>query len=287
MNSMNKSHTPELTPEVLARLRVYAELFRDDLRHEAQRSWSGVYLRGLLQDGERKSIEPMVGRVPLPAELLAIRDPEQALQQFVNQSPWDEQPVLHRYRGVMARSFASPEGIFVIDDTGFPKQGKHSVGVQHQYCGQLGKQANCQVAVTLHYVSPDGHFPAALRLFLPKSWTGSPQRLEEAGVPEPYRARRTKGEIALELLDRVRGEGLLPGHLVVTDCGYGSSRPFREGLQRRGLSYIVGVSPETVVFAEEPVWEPPGPAARPAGPGGRPGRGAPRGGGPPPPGSQK
>lgn len=265
---MNKTHTPELSPEVLSRLRSYAELFHDDLRHEAQRSWSGVYLRGLLQDGDRKSIEPMVGRVPLPAELLAIRDPEQALQQFVNQSPWDDQRLLHRYRSRMAEAFAVPEGIFVIDDTGFPKQGKHSVGVQHQYCGQLGKEANCQVAVTLHYVGPEGHFPAALRLFLPKSWTSSPQWLEAAGVPEPYRAERTKGQIALELLDQVLDEGLLPGRLVVTDCGYGASRPFREGLQRRGLSYIVGVSPETVVFTAEPVWEPPGPPARPEGTGG-------------------
>src|SRR5438876_5488429 len=107
---MNKTHTPELSSEVLGRLRVYAQLFRDDFRHEAQRSWSGVYLRGLLQEGQRKSIEPMVGRVPLPAELLTIHDPEQALQQFVNQSPWDEQAVLHRYRTVMAESFASPRG---------------------------------------------------------------------------------------------------------------------------------------------------------------------------------
>ena len=104
---------------------------------------SGVYLRGLLQDGERKSIEPMVARVPRPPELLDIQDPQQALQQFVNQSPWDEQKVWKRYRRVMAGPLASPRGIFVIDDTGFPKQGRHSVGVQRQYCGQLGKLANC------------------------------------------------------------------------------------------------------------------------------------------------
>ena len=269
---MNKTHTPELTPEVLGRLRRYAELFQEDFRHEAQRSWSGIYLRGLLQDGERKSIEPMVARVPLPAELLSIRDPEQALQQFVNQSPWDQQTVLHRYRTVMAQRFASPQGLFVIDDTGFPKQGKHSVGVQHQYCGQLGKKANCQVAVTVHYVSPNGHFPAALRLFLPKSWTDSPQRLDQAGVPEEYRSEQTKGEIALKLLDQIRSEGLLPGKLVITDGGYGASQPFRTGLEQRGLFYLAGVSPETVVFTEEPKWEPPGPAARPEGTGGRPRR---------------
>src|SRR5262249_22614979 len=91
IKSMNKTFTPELSPEVLERLRVYAAPFQAELRHQAQRSWSGVYLRGLLQDGERKSIEAMVARVPLPAELRDIQDPDQALQQFVNQSPWDTQ----------------------------------------------------------------------------------------------------------------------------------------------------------------------------------------------------
>src|SRR4051794_20539558 len=187
MTTMNKTYTPELAPEALQRLRDYAEQFQDLYRYPTQFSWSGVYLRGLLQDGERKSIEPMVDRVPRPPELLDIQDPEQALQQFVNQSPWDEQTVWKRSRGVMAGSWARPRGIFVIDDTGFPKQGKHSVGLQRQYCGQLGKKANCQVAVTAHYVSPEGHFPAALRLYLPKSWTSSPERLEAAGVPDDYR----------------------------------------------------------------------------------------------------
>jgi SRSO17 transposase len=252
---MNKTFTPELSPQVLERLRDYAELFHDDFPHQSQRAWSGVYLRGLLEDGQRKSIEPMASRVPRPPQLLDIKDPEQALQQFVNQSPWDEQKALHRYRRVMAETFASPRGIFVIDDTGFPKQGKHSVGVQHQYCGQLGKKANCQVAVTVHYVSPEGHFPTALRLFLPKSWTGSAQRLQRAGVPAEYRHEQTKGQIALELLDQVRGEGLLPGDVVITDAGYGVSQEFREGLEQRGLCYIAGVTGEMVVFTEEPRWD--------------------------------
>ena len=220
-------------------------------------AWSGAYLRGLLQDGEAEErIEPMVARVPRPlAELLDIRDPEQALQQFVNQSPWDEQKVCKRYRSVMAQSLASPQGIFVIDDTGFPKQGKHSVGVQHQYCGQLGKKANCQVAVTVHYVSPRGHFPAALRLYLPESWTNSSERLETVrGVPPQYHAVRTKGQIALELLDQIRDENLLPGNVVITDAGYGVSEDLREGLGQRQLYYIAGVTSEMVVFTEEPRW---------------------------------
>ena len=255
MNSMNKTFTPELPRDVLERLRDYAELFRDDFRHQAQRSWSGVYLRGLIQKGERKSIEPMVDRVPLPAELRDLEDPPQALQQCVNQSPWDEQKILHRYRGVMAQSFASPQGIFVIDDTGSPKQGQHSVGVHRQYCGQLGKKAHCQVAVTVHYVSPHGHFPATLRLFLPQSWTRSPQRLDEVGVPEEYRREQTKGQIALELLDQVRGEKLLPGDVIITDAAYGLSQPFRAGLEQRQLFYIAGVTAAMVVFTAEPRWD--------------------------------
>ncbi len=260
MISMSKTYTPELAPEVLGRLRDYAGHFRDLYRHAPQFAWGGVYLRGLLEDGERKSIEPMAARVPLPLELSHIKDAEQALQQFVNQSPWDEQKILSRYRGVMAASLASPQGIFVIDDTSFPKQGKHSVGVQHPYCGQLGKKANCQVAVTVHYVSPKGHFPAALRLYLPKSWIGSPKRLDAAGVPPQYRREQTKGQIALELLDQVRAEGVLPGDVILTDAGYGTSQDFREGLERRGLHYIAGVTSEMVVFTEEPRWIAPAPA---------------------------
>ena len=255
---MNTTFTPELPPEVLERLRDYAGLFCDDFRHPAQRSWSGVYLRGLIQDGQRKSIEPLIvgpNRVPLPAELRDLDDPTHALQQFVHQSPWDDQKVLPTYRTVMAKTFASPKGIWVIDDTGFPKQGRPSVGVQHQYCGPLGKEASCQVAVTVHYVSPTGHFPAALRLFWPASGTSSPERLDEVGVPEESRAVQAKGEIALELLDQVRSEGLLPGDLVITDAGYGVSQAFRAGLQQRGLFYIAGVNPEPVVFTEEPRWD--------------------------------
>jgi SRSO17 transposase len=249
MTSMSKTYTPELPPEVLERLREYSELFRDDFKFKTQHAWSGVYVRGLLQDGERKSVEPMAHRVPRPAELLPISDPDQALQQFVNQSPWDEQKVLKHFRAVMAETFADPAGIFVIDDTSFPKQGKHSVGVQRQYCGALGKRANCQVAPSVHYVSPKGHYPLAMRIYLPESWLGNPNRLDRAGVPGAERRDLSKGQIALELLDQVRSEGL-PGRLVLADAGYGVSGPFREGLAGRGLHYIVGVTDEMVVFTE-------------------------------------
>jgi SRSO17 transposase len=255
---MNRTYTPELAPDVLDRLAAYAEGFRDDFNRPRQAQWCGVYLRGLLTDGDRKSVEPMAARVPLPAGL-DVADPDQALQQFLGQSTWDERAVLQRYRAAMAAKFADPAGVFVIDDTTFPKQGRHSVGVQRQYCGALGKTANCQCAVSVHYVAPKGHYPLDMRLFLPDSWLDDPARLDEAGVPEAERRRLSKGRIALELLDRARAEGL-PGGLVVADSGYGISGPFRDGLAERGLHYVVGVTDDMVVFAEEPIWEPPGPA---------------------------
>src|SRR5215203_1701158 len=134
---MSKTYTPELTPDVLRRLEDYAARFRADFRVDRPAQWAPVYLAGLIQEGERKSIEPLSRRVALPPEL-NVKDPEQALQQFVNQSPWDEQQVLKRYRAVMAETFVDPEGLFIIDDTSFPKQGRYSVGVQRQYCGALG-----------------------------------------------------------------------------------------------------------------------------------------------------
>src|SRR5262245_17129136 len=153
-----KTHTPELSPRVLGRLGEYAASFADTFPQARPARWAGVYLQGLLLDGERKSIEPLSRRVSLPEEL-AVTDTDQALQQFVNQSPWDEAKVLTRYRSRLAEAFASPEGIFLFDDVSFPKQGNHSVGVQRQYCGASGKKANCQVAVSVHYVSPKGHYP--------------------------------------------------------------------------------------------------------------------------------
>jgi SRSO17 transposase len=256
-----KTFTPELSPLVLGRLAEYATSFADEFPQARPALWAGVYLQGLLTDGERKSIEPLSRRVSLPEELAGVRDKDQALQQFVNQSPWDHHAVLRRYRSVLADTFASPQGVFLFDDVSFPKQGKCSVGVQRQYCGALGKKANCQVAVSVHYVSPRGHYPLDLRLYLPDSWLADNKRLNKAAVPDAERRELTKPQIALELLDRVRGEGL-PGWAVVADAGYGVSGEFRDGLQARGLSYIVGVTGELVVFTQRPNWDMPAPSAR-------------------------
>jgi SRSO17 transposase len=258
-----KTYTPELSPGVLGRLAEYAATFADEFPQARPALWAGVYLQGLLLDGERKSIEPLSRRVTLPDEL-NVKDPDQALQQFVNQSPWDERLVLKRYRSLLAQTFAGPDGIFLFDDVSFPKQGSHSVGVQRQYCGALGKKANCQVAVSVHYVSPKGHYPLDLRLYLPECWLCDERRLDKAGVPQAERRALTKPEIALELLDGVRAEGLA-ARAVVADAGYGSCGEFRDGLEARGLPYIVGVSGEAVVFTQPPRWESPQPSGRSGG----------------------
>ena len=124
-----KTYTPPLEAAALDRLRDYAALFADDFPQAKPARWAGVYLHGLLTDGDRKSVEPLSHRVTLP-DGPACKDPEQALQQFVSQSPWDHDAVLRRYRAHLAATFASPDAVFVIDDTTFPKQGRHSVGVQ-------------------------------------------------------------------------------------------------------------------------------------------------------------
>jgi SRSO17 transposase len=206
-----------------------------------------VYLHGLLLDGERKSIEPLSRRVP--------GGNEQNLQQFINQSPWDLAPILAAYRARMAGAFATDDGVIVIDDTGFPKQGRHSVGVARQYSGTLGKRANCQVATSLHYASRRGDYPLALRLYLPAAWTSDPERLKQARVPSDACGFKTKWQIALALLDEVRAERL-PHALVVADAGYGAVTEFREGLEQRQERYIVGLLGEEVVLFEPPRWVP-------------------------------
>ena len=257
---MNCTFTPTLPPGVLRQARGLRRTLPSPTSPCArQADWSLVYLRGLLQDGERKSIEPLVGPRRPAAAPLRVKNPDQCLQNFVNQADWDEQAVWRRYRCVMAEAFADPEAVFVIDDTTFPKQGKHSVGVQRQHCGALGKKANCQAAVSVHYAAPRGHCPLAMRLYLPESWVGDADRLDKAGVPGPSREMKTKGQIALELLDQVRAEGLA-GRVVVADSGYGVSKPFRDGLAGRGLHYVVGVTEEMVVFTEEPRWVAPQPS---------------------------
>jgi len=247
----------ELDADVLARLQAYTWRFRRLFPRSDQFRQGGIYLHGLMLDGERKSIQPLSHRVP--------GGDEQRLNQFISQSPWDIEPVLKEYRACLAAAVARADGVIVLDDTGFAKQGKHSVGVARQYSGTLGKVGNCQVAVSLHYATRAGDYPLALRLYLPEAWTEAPERLDKARVPAAERHFKTKWRIALDLLDTVRAEGL-PHAVVVADAGYGVVGEFRLALEARGERYIVGISGEESVFMTPPTWIPKestGPRGRP------------------------
>jgi SRSO17 transposase len=230
---MLATHT--VNARFLQELEAYVGLFRGAFRRAEQARWAAVYLQGLLGAGRRKNIGTLAETAVLPPGL-AVEDVAQALQNFVNQSPWDEQRLWQRYRALLAECLEGEPGAFRVEDLTFPKQGRHSVGVLRQHSSALGRKINCQVAVSVHAAGPAGHVPLALRLYLPRKWLESPAQLNAAGVPPECRVALSKGEIALELLDRVRGEGW-PGREVAAGPGYRDSAAFREGLAARGLSF--------------------------------------------------
>src|SRR5918911_1354105 len=222
------------------RLESYWEEMLTPLGRKDRRHWGQVYVRGLLLDGERESVGAMVPRLP--------EGEEQALPQFVSQSPWPWEPVWEKLAAT-AR-YQKGEAFWILDDTSFPKKGDHSVGVLHQYCGALGKLANCQVAVSLHQAGPTGSQPLAWRLYLPESWTADKKRRMRVGVP-PEVVFHKKWELALDLLDQVRAWGL-PDRIVLADADYGDRGEFRTGLEQRGLSYAVGITSQLVVWSQPP-----------------------------------
>jgi SRSO17 transposase len=215
---------------------VLAPLGRSERRH-----WGSIYVRGLLLDGERKSVGAMAERLP--------DGNEQNLQQFVSQSPWAWEPVWERLAQKLLQIFATTA--WLIDDTGFPKKGERSVGVARQYSGTLGKTANCQIAVSLHAASTTGGSPLGFRLYLPKEWTDDPARLRQAGVPDQGSFQQ-KWRLALDLIDQARGWGLAPPPVVLADAGYGENGEFRQGLETRHLPYAVGISSQVSVWTTPP-----------------------------------
>jgi SRSO17 transposase len=172
------------------------------LRREAQRHWAPVYLQGLLGPGERKSVAPMAARV--------APDDVQQLHHFVATSPWATAPLERVLAETAQRLVGGPQAVLIIDDTALPKQGRHSVGVARQYCGALGKTANCQTLVSLTLARGEVPVPLALRLYLPQEWTADPARCRRAGVP-PTVTFHPKGELAIRELDRVRAAASASG----------------------------------------------------------------------------
>jgi SRSO17 transposase len=240
-----------VTPTQLRRIRTRLTAFAEDLfqsiPRKDQRRRGHSYLRGLLLDGKRKSIQPMAARLARgdpQADAYAI---EQALQQFVNQSPWDPTPVRRRLAQRMTAAIG-PQA-WVIDDTGFPKFGRYSVGVARQYCGALGKVANCQVGVSVHAVTEQASCPLDWRLFLPESWDSDAERRRKAHVPEHER-HRPKWQLALELLDELAGWDLA-APVILADSAYGEVGEFRLGLEQRQLAYVVQVPGTLSAYSQE------------------------------------
>jgi SRSO17 transposase len=222
------------------RLEQFLADLLEPLGRRERRHWSSVYIRGLLLDGERKSIEPMAARLP--------EGNVQALQQLIGQSPWPWAPVWQRLAQRMTAEL-TPDPVWVVDDTGFPKQGHHSVGVARQYSGTLGKTANCQVAVSLHQVGAEASAILDWRLYLPESWAQDPERRAAAGIPAAVKFQ-TKWQLALALIDEARAWGLRGG-VVLADAGYGEATEFRAGLGTRQLPYALGI-PSTVRVWRKP-----------------------------------
>jgi SRSO17 transposase len=207
---------------------MYGPLVRCDQRAKGEQ-----YVRGLLLEGRRKSIQPMAARLP--------DGDEQGLQQFITDSPWDDESVRRRLARRMTVEI-DPEG-WVIDDTGLPKDGRFSPGVARQYCGALGKTANCQVLVSVNAVTDRASCPLGWRLFVPEEWDADAERRTRARVPEEVR-HREKWRLALDIIDLLLAWGL-ERKVVQADGGYGDITAFRVGLEDRDLQYVVQVKGQT------------------------------------------
>jgi SRSO17 transposase len=213
------------------------------------------YCKGLLLPGERKSVEPMAARLA-PND---CRRMHQSLHHLVADAPWNDDEMLAEVRRYVLPTMEKqgPVVAWIVDDTGFPKQGKHSVGVAHQYCGQLGKSANCQAAVSLSVSTWASSLPISWRLYLPEVWCQDAERCQKAGVPESV-AFQTKPEIALEQI-RQAVQQKIPAGVVLADAGYGHGMPFRDALTQLGLPYVVGIESSTGVWGpgQQPLPAPP------------------------------
>jgi SRSO17 transposase len=234
-----------LTPAELARIRRGLEAFADEvfasLPRADQRARGQCYLRGLLLDGRRKSIEPMAERL---GEIHY-----QALHHFVATSPWDWRPVRRRLAQLLCGALGPTA--WVVDDTGFPKDGTHSVGVQRQYSGTLGKTANCQLGVSVDAVTEQASCPLDWRLFLPERWDeeAMAERRAACHLPEGVH-HRPKWQLVLDVLDELAGWELWPP-VLLADSGYGEVGEFRGGLDARQLPYVVEVRADTSAYPEQ------------------------------------
>jgi SRSO17 transposase len=227
----------------LAEYERYMEYLCEALGHQDRHAGFSDYSRGLMLPIERKSVEPLAAHI----DPLHVSAKHQSLHHVVADSEWSDVAVLRRVRGwVMPELGRNSKFYWIVDDTGFPKKGTHSVGVARQYCGQLGKQDNCQVAVSLSLASERGSLPIDWRLYLPKEWAKDQKRREKAGVPKAVKFL-TKPGIALEQIRAAKAAGV-PIGIVLADAGYGNETAWREALDETELQYCVGVQSVTTVW---------------------------------------
>lgn len=225
-------------------LEDYLDRLASVLGHADRRAGLMDYCRGLMLPIKRKSVEPLAAHV----DPLHVQAKHQSLHHFVAKSAWSDAAVLGEVRALVEPALKLERGCYwIIDDTGLPKQGTHSVGVTRQYCGQLGKTENCQVVVSLSLASDEGSLPIQWRLYLPKDWTDAPSRCAAAGVPEGT-GFETKLAMALTQVKQAQAEAVPPG-VVLADPAYGDSAAFRDQLSELGLTYAVGVRANTSVWA--------------------------------------
>jgi SRSO17 transposase len=222
-------------------LTTFVKTLTTGLGRAERRTAMGQYITGLLLDGERKSIEPIAARlVDDAAQIEAMR---QRLQQCVVVSAWDEATMFARLAQTLDSQLPEVTA-FVVDDTGFPKKGRHSVGVARQYSGTLGRTDNCQIATSLHLAGERGSGCIGMRLYLPEAWTADGARCRAAGVPETV-TFAPKWQHALDLLDAALTAGVRR-HVVLGDAAFGEVTAFRDALTARGLAYVLRV-PQTLV----------------------------------------
>jgi SRSO17 transposase len=209
------------------------------------------YCLGLLMPSERKSVEP-IAAVTAPARVAAQH---QSLLHFVGAAPWSDERVLTKVRELVLPAIErhGPVEAWIVDDTSFPKKGRHSVGVARQYCGQLGKQDNCQVAVSLSIANGHASLPVAWRLYLPEEWVSDAARRQKAGIPEAI-GFATKAEIALEQIRAACAAGI-PRGVALMDAGYGNDTSLRTELSALGLVYVAGIHKSTSLWPPLPAIE--------------------------------
>lgn len=241
----------------------YCETMVAALGHADRAMPAKWYLQGLMLPGGRKSVEPMAARV----RPQGVRSAHQSMHHLVSTSEWSDQALLATVSAqvvpVLTRSGQEP-CYWIIDDTGFPKKGTHSVGVARQYCGQTGKTDNCRVAVSLSLATGSDSLPLAYQLYLPAEWTDDPQRCAAAGVPESV-GFMSKNRIAAAQLRAAVAAGV-PRGVVLGDAAYGDDCGLRDELTEQGLIYALGVRPLTAVWWGEhqpAAWPPPAARGRP------------------------